>query len=484
MEQKESSYKRIFKATSILGGVQFYNIIINIIRSKVIAVLLGPSGIGLLSIFTNTINLVSQLSNFGLGTSAIKDVAIASNESDYELSKVVSLVNKLVVGTGILGFILTVIFSSFLSQISFNNSNYTLSFLFLAFSVLFTQITTGNNVILQGTSNIKGLAKANAIGASLGLIISLPFYYYLGNDGIVPTLIVSAFVLMIVSFFFAKRLDIKKFKVSNKLLKVQGWNIIKLGFIISLSSTVSLLVSYLVRIFINYNGGMEDVGFYTAGFAIINTYVGMVFTAMTSEYYPRLSKICDNISEANQTINEQVEMALMILSPILVIFLVFIKWGIVLLYSQQFLVIIPMMQWAIIGIFFKALSWPIAFIFLAKGNSKLFFWNEILANVYILVLNVLGYYFFGLKGLGVSFLISYVLYLIQVFFICKNMYSYRMPRSIIFNFLVQLFIAILCLAAVSEFNGSHGYLAGGVLIVISLSLSLRELQRKINFLKK
>ena len=45
MTEEQSSYRQIVKATSVFGGVQGFNILISIIRSKVVAVLLGPAGI-------------------------------------------------------------------------------------------------------------------------------------------------------------------------------------------------------------------------------------------------------------------------------------------------------------------------------------------------------------------------------------------------------------------------------------------------------
>ena len=70
MEQK-CSYRQIVKATSLFGGVQFFQIIISVIRSKFVAILLGPAGMGVVGLLTATTGLVAGLTNFGLGTSAV-----------------------------------------------------------------------------------------------------------------------------------------------------------------------------------------------------------------------------------------------------------------------------------------------------------------------------------------------------------------------------------------------------------------------------
>ena len=89
MTEQQKSYRQIFKATSLFGGVQVFKIIISIVRSKFVAVLLGPAGMGIAGLLTSTTGFVSALTNFGLGTSAVKNVAAASatgNEvKEYQL---------------------------------------------------------------------------------------------------------------------------------------------------------------------------------------------------------------------------------------------------------------------------------------------------------------------------------------------------------------------------------------------------------------
>jgi len=60
---KQNSYRQIFKATSIIGGVQFVNIIILIVRSKFIAYLLGPVGMGISGLLVSTTGFIRYCRN-------------------------------------------------------------------------------------------------------------------------------------------------------------------------------------------------------------------------------------------------------------------------------------------------------------------------------------------------------------------------------------------------------------------------------------
>ncbi|NSW94260.1 MAG: oligosaccharide flippase family protein, partial [Bacteroidales bacterium] len=122
MTEDQKSYRQIFKATTLFGGVQVFNIIIGIIRSKFIAVLLGPEGMGISGLLTSTTGFISGLTGFGLGTSAVKNISEANATGNRErISVVVTVFRRLVWITGLLGMVVTIILSPWLSKITFGN---------------------------------------------------------------------------------------------------------------------------------------------------------------------------------------------------------------------------------------------------------------------------------------------------------------------------------------------------------------------------
>lgn len=469
------------KATSIFGGVQVFQIIIGIIRSKFVAILLGPTGMGIAGLLSTTIGLISGLTHFGLGISAVKNIAEANKTgNELRISIVASVLRRLVWITGTLGTILTLSLSSWLSQVTFGNQDFTFAFLWLSITLLFSQLSNGQLVILQGMRKLQYLAKANLAGSALGLIITVPIYYKFGLDGIVPGMIITSIGSLTLSWYYSKKIHLQTVKVTLERTVVEGKSMLMMGFMISLSSIIGMGSSYILRIFIATNGSIEQVGLYNAGFAILNTYVGLIFTAMGTDYYPRLSGVAHNNVLSNQTINQQSEIALLILSPILIFFIVFIKWVVILLYSVKFIEINPMIYWASLGIFFKASSWAIAFVFLAKGENRLFFWNELITNIYLLVFNLLGYYYLGLTGLGLSFLAAYFIYYIQVFLIAKIKFGFLYDKGFSKIFIIQFGLAILSLISIKYLSASYSYYVGAGLILFSSIYSYKELDKRID----
>lgn len=480
MSEQQSSYRQIMKGTSVFGGVQVFNILIGILKSKIIAILLGPAGMGITGLLTSTTSLISGLTNFGLGISGVRDISEAnSNANTKEISKIIIVVRRLIWITGILGAIVLLISSPLLSKITFGNQKYTLAFIWLSITLLFDQITSGERVLLQGMRKIKYLAKANIWGSFLGLIVSVPIYYFFRTDGIVPALIFSSLISMLIAWQFSKKIKIESTIVSKIETLSKGKSMLSLGFMLSLSGLVTLAVSYIIRIYINHVGNIEDVGMYSAGFTIIGSYTGMVFTAMSTDYYPRLAGLSHDNKRANQLIEQQAEIALLILGPILCVFIIFSQWAVILLYSEEFLLINKMILWAALGMYFKAVSWAIAFIFLAKGESKTYFWNDTFANSYVLLLNIIGYKIYGLTGLGISFFIAYFLYFLQAYIITKKRYKFSYSRSLYLLIIIQFLFGLLCYFIIRFLPLLLAYTLG-ILVILTVSLySYHELDKRL-----
>ena len=488
MNFNQSSYRKIIKATSIFGGVQIFQIVAQIIRSKSIALLLGPAGMGIVGLLNSSINLVTGLTNFGLASSAVKDIAGAHGTGDrLRFSKIFVVLRRLILISALFGSLVTIIFSSWLSEFTFGNRDFTIAFIWISISIFFTQVSSGQVVLLQGMRKLEYLAKANLYGSFLGLFITIPIYYKFGTNGIVPSIIVSSTISLLGSWYYTRKLKIKPIDVSFKETFVEGKSMLVFGLVISVTTFFSTVVSYIVRVNINNSGGLADVGLYTAGFSIVIIYLGMIFNAMGTDYYPRLCEVSNDNIRSKEVINQQAEITILILAPFLVIFFVFIKLGVIILYSESFLPITDMMLWAALGMFFKASTWPMGFLFLAKGESKVYFWNELTSNVYNLLLSIIGYKLFGLTGLGIAFFLSYLITLIQVMLIMKMRHDFFFNIKFIEIFLYQFAIAMITFILMLNLNSSVKYFLGNILVCISLWISYKELDKRIglkNLIKK
>lgn len=481
MSEENNDFKEGLKTTSLFGGVQVFKILISIVNSKFVALLLGPTGMGISGLLSSTTGLIGAATNFGLGTSAVRDVSKSYASGDiYHFNRTVSIFRRLVWGTGILGLLVCFVLSPIWSNLTFANSDYTWAFALLSITFLLGQISSGQSVVLQGTRNFKLMAKSGIIGSILGLLTGIPLYYLFGYDGIVPAMLLSSVTGLMLTTYFARKVKTEKVNLSTKDVLKGGKTMLNLGFFISVQAFLNILCAYLVRIYIGRTGSIADVGLYNSGFSIINTYVGMVFTAMGTEYYPRLSTYIDDDIKFSNAINQQMELSFLLLSPLIAAFLVLGELAIIILYSTKFLEATLMIAFGVFGIFLKAPGWCLGFTFLAKGDSKMFFVNELCAEIYFLLINILFYHLWGLNGLGASFVINYLLYYLQVTIVAHIRYNYKVDITVLRFFIPQFLISLLILVIVIFMPPIYKYSLGTVLVILSAFLSYRELQKKLD----
>ena len=482
-ENNQSSYRSIFKATSLFGGVQVYQILIQIIKSKFVAVLLGPAGVGIMGLYQSGLQLVQQISSMGLSQSAVRDVSEANGSNDIQrIAKTVTVVRKLVWITGLLGLIIVACCSPFLSKMSFGNYDYTIPFIILSVTLLLDQLSAGQRVVLQGMRRLKDLAKCTAFGVTFGLITSVPLYYWLGIDGIVPTLILNSACSLALSWIYSRKIKIEKVQVTPKQTLEQGKQMLVMGVSMSLSGIFATVVSYAIKSFIQGYGGVEQVGLYQVGFVIMTTYVGMVMNAIATDYYPRLAAINKDNAKCREAVSQQGEIGTMILAPMLTCCLIYMPFVLRILYSDQFLAASEYISWACLGMMFRLAAWIISFLYVAKAESKLFIKLELSANISYLIFCLLGYKILGLTGLGMAFALMYVFYFLLCYLIARKRYDFRFSNSFIKCYGIQLLLVIVCLAIVMVFDGWMKYTFGSVIIALSCYLGLKGLNQRMNLM--
>jgi O-antigen/teichoic acid export membrane protein len=476
-----TSYRTIFKATSLFGGVQVIQVILNLVRGKVIAVLLGAAGVGLNSLFISSVSMISNISGLGLSFTAVRDIAKAKESGDLErLSIIIKIFKRWLYATALLGFAGVLIFSPLLSLYTFKSYEYTVPFMFLAFMLLFGSLSAGNASVLQGTRNLKKYALHTLTGSLVGLIVSVPFYYIFGIKGVVPALIVSAFITFLFSIYYTSKIDLKSVNVSWKESYTQGLDMVKLGIAMMISVSIGSLVHYLINTYISNYGSIADLGLYQAGMAITSQSIGLVFTAMAIDYYPRLSAISDNNEKVKQMVNQQGEITMLIATPVLILLSVAAPLVIRLLYSAEFLPIVGFLRVIAFGMMFKAASYSIGAISFSKGDKKVFFFLEgIYMNASILLFSVIGYKINGLTGLSWAYLSMHIVYFIVINIVTKKLYNFSIDKALR-KILFTSILLMLALYLVIHYSPSgYTYPIASSLALISVIYSYIKIDKLI-----
>lgn len=487
-EHNRNSYGNILKATALFGGVRVFQIIINVLRSKLVAMLIGPAGMGINNLFKHTLDTVNHITGCGLQTSTVRDVAKSFEAGDKErVDVVISTLRIIVWITGLIGVLVVFFGSRYLSYFAFGNYDYSADFKYLSIVMFATQLNTGQVALLQGTFHYKEIAKCSLIGNFLSLILTVPLYYYLREEGIVPALIIAAIITLFFSWLSSRKVEYHFVFLSFSKLWDIGKGMLTLGFVIALGGLIGNLSSYLMSIFLSHFGSIDVVGLYASAITIANSYIFMVMSAMSSDYVPRIAALSNSIEGQIDAINKQLVLILLILAPLIVAFISFAKEVVYILYTKEFYEVVPMLQLLMVGMLLQAVTWCLSYAVVARGDSKLFLYTEIFNFVISISLKIGGYLLLGLLGIGMGFILDYFFEGLLIFIVCKRKFGFQFNSDVVRLFSIVLLITTASLFAAMTLNGVLKYMVGSIFFIIAITFTIIELNNRtgmINGIKR
>lgn len=481
----KNSYAHILKYTGLFGGIQLLNILIALVRNKFVAIILGPQGMGLLSLFNSTLTLMSNSTNLGISMSAVKNISEAFERNDQTtITDTVKVIRSWSFVTAIVGMLLCVILSPLLNDFTFSWGNHTFHFICLSPVVALMAISGGEMAILKGVRQLGNLARISVYSILGALITSVPLYYVFREAAIVPSLIIIAVVQMLLTIRVSYRLYPLSVSFRKENMS-QGMTFVKLGIAFVVAGIMGSGADFVIRSYLNKVAFLDTVGLYNAGYMMTMVYAGMVFSAMETDFFPRLSAANATKNSRNTTINKQIEVSLLIVSPMLVALMIGLPIIIPMLYSSSFMPVADMMRFAILAMYIRAVSLPMSYTNLAMANSRGYLLLEAVYDLLIIVLTIVLYLHMGLSGTGLALLLTNVLDVIAIHLFIKKKYGYSVSRSVARYFFMQFPIGVAALMLSLFVSQPIAYWACGiVLILLSSYISLRMLQSKASLWKK
>ena len=475
-KENDELYSHVLKFTGLFGGVQGLNVLIGLVRNKFVALLLGPGGMGLVSLFNTTVQLISQATHLGISFSAVRHISeYYDAENTEKVAHYVKVVRGWCLLTALVGMLVCVVLGPFLSSATFSWGDHTLHFVLLAPAIGMIAITGGETAILKGQRKLGALALVQIVAALASLVISIPIYYFFWQAGIVPVIVLMAFVTMCATLWFSLRLFPLQFGGTYGILG-EGMEMVRLGVAYTLAAVIGTASEMLIRSYLNVVGDLDVLGLYNAGYMLTITYAGMVFSAMETDYYPRLSAVQHDIQATNETVNRQMEVSLLLVSPMLAALIIALPVVVPLLFSQEFLPVVGMAQVAALAMYMKVLTLPVAYITLARGYSLSYLFLETSYFVAFVILIFFGYRYWGLFGTGVAITLAHVFEFFLVNAYAYKKYGYRSSATVYGYAIVQGALGLLAYILTLVADGYLYWAVGALIVMLSGLLSLKALR--------
>jgi PST family polysaccharide transporter len=421
-----SSYNQILKSTTIIGGSTVINTFLGVVRTKILAILLGPSGIGLIGVYSSITEFVGFLAALGIGSSGVRQIAEADGKGNQEkIARTIITMRRVALILGLLGTIALFAFAMPLSLITFGDTEHTVALALLSATIFLGAISASQRALLQGLRRIPDLAMLTILSAVFATVLSIPIIYFWRQKGIVPFFIVLASTGTLASWWYARKVEIMKIRVPWREVWRESKGLLSLGLVFMSAGVMAAGAEYLIRVIIVRYLSLDAAGLYQAAATLATLYIGIILNSMGTDFYPRLTAAAHDNMTCNRLVNEQTEIGLLLAGPGALFTLTFAPLMLQILYSSEFVSAFNVLQWYIVGTFLRVVLCPIRLIMPARGEGALLFWTELAFNTVQIALVWLGVLQFGLLGVGIAYFVLHIFYLLLVYYTGRRLSGFR-----------------------------------------------------------
>lgn len=426
-----NSYARILRSSSIMGGAQAINYLLGLVRVKVIAVLLGPTGVGIIGLYTSATAFVGTATSLGIAGSSVRSIAEANGRGDREhVARVARSLRYLCWITGIIGWLACILLARPLSRWMFDSPAHAWALATLGAVLFMSALSGGQTGLLQGLRRIGDIARMQVAAATLSTAAAITLYAWLGERGIVPALLAGGALSLGMSWWYARRVEIVAVQMSWKLAVTEAKPLLGLGIAMTWAAVIASLVDLYTRSLISRELGVDATGIFHAAWALSGTFAGFVLGAMGVDFYPRLTATIHDAAEAVREVNEQTEIGILLTLPGLLLIIAFAKWIVWALYSAAFAPAAGVLVWMVLGMFGRVISWPLGYVQLAAGAGRWYAFSEAVFFVVQLILITSLVPRFGVVGAAYAFAFTYAIYSAGMVLIARRLIAFRWSGSV------------------------------------------------------
>ena len=409
---------RVVKAISLLGSTQALNMLCSIVRGKMLASLVGPPGVALMGVLSQTIDFFANVTQLNIRTSAVRDLAVIPPDRRNETIGIVRRVSRTL---GWLGLVLMFAFAPLLSQLFFHTTDYTWAFRISSAALLLQAMQGSEHIVLQAEGQYKQIASSGLITAVVGVLIAVPLFWIFRADGIAPSLVGYALISWLAAAWYTR--GFKTGSSSSLSLRecfARSRPFIVTGFYLVVASLVSTAVSLAFLVVIQRHMGEVEEGLYNAGNTMLVRYVGVFFIAMSVEFYPRLSSAAVRPRYARLLMTHQAGVCSLMFFPCAIVAMLLTPWLIRLLYNSEFLPMAPYFIYGMVGMMIRPASTVLSYGFLATNKPRPYLLTEVVSSLVGFGFNVAGYLMWGWVGLGLSTAAWYLFDILIIYIVCRR----------------------------------------------------------------
>ena len=378
--------------------------LLNITRAKILAALLGPSGVGLLAQVNNFDTLIATLASFGIGYGITN--LISHSQSDYgNGGDIVRTGGCLLLAVYVLVALSTVAGSRYLAEHLLGNSTFAHIFVILAVGFFFQFCAFFFESIMQGYKAIKEISLARVISSASGLAAIFPLAWLWGiNGAVIGTVIWFLFRFCTFGLLSVRTgVNWPSLWSKGRFCNQQARLIFQFGLSVFLTNSLKALTLLFIRARIMHSLGSATNGIYQVVWAISSQYLLLIPLALWSYAYPRLVEVIDDEQRAGNELNKVFRLGLLLITPMMFSILGARNFLVRLLYTVEFLPAADLMAIQLWGDLARFMVWWMELPLYAGGKLSRIVMIEACYNLGYLTLGALLLHALGLSGVCIGY---------------------------------------------------------------------------------
>ena len=447
---KADSYRDILRSTAMLGASSIISMFFALIRMKTIALLLGPSGVGLFALYSSIVDIAVAVAGLGVAQSGVRQIAIAEGTGDRsKIAGIVALVQRTCLVLGLAGATALALLAAPAAVLTFGSDEYAFGVALLGLVVLIRLLMDSQTALLQACRHIRDLAMVNVAAAVAGAVVTVPLIALWRENAIVPALILVALVSLVVARRFSLKVPGARAAAGAMAPKAELTQLLRLGFAFLVSAVLTMGAAYAVRILVLHEAGVAAAGLYQAAWALSGLYAGVVLQSMGTDFYPRLAAVAQDDEAVRRLVGEQTQVSLLLAGPGVIATITFSHLLVIVFYSAEFSAAAGLLRWLCLGMMLRVISWPMGYIVVAKGWQKTFIAIEIFATILHVGLVAVLIPNFGVSAAGVAFACLYLWHGVFVYWIVRQHCGYRLSSA---NKTLMWSLSLACIGTFIAFH--------------------------------
>lgn len=466
----------------VSGAGSVFNVIISIIRVKVVALVLGTNGIAVFGQLSNLTNISALLSHFGMPVGLVTEVSKErSKRNESKLRQLKTTYSCIVLVASLLASIFIYFFSGYINEIIFNDAKYERLIELVAVNTSFLGVALITPTILKADKKIKLLTLFTIFSSFINGLLTILLVLIYDLEGILYGMVIGNFIVIIFGFLLLKRdqpffmlqiksLTFESFRSKFKVLSSYG--------LVSLGTSILLQLSNLgLKSLIIYKSSVHSAGLFQAAVSISNQYLPIVLTSLGAYLLPQLAENAGK--RLNSEANNSLRAVLIMFIPVLILISLFSSFFMSLLYSDQFIEASMILSIILISDVLKITNRVLGTLIIAVKDFRAWIIGDLLAALFPLLSTLVLFEFFDVLAAPIAILFAYVLLFIFYALLLNIIHGIRLENKTLFLITSSIVLLGLIIILTSYYSVVIALIVVLPLTVIILYLSLSSIEIRL-----